>query len=154
VLLIVFRLEDDRYALDAARIVEILPFVGIRKLLRLPPLIAGLLNYRGAFVPVIDFSELACGRPALRRMSTRIVLAHCPEDEGETRLLGLVAEQATETLRCDAGDFVSSGIATKEAAFLGPVLITPGGLVQRIELDRLLPPAMREMPLEAFGRSQ
>jgi len=60
-LFLVFQLNDDRYALDVSQVVEVLPLVRIRKMLRSPPGIAGTINYRGAHVPVVDLSELALG---------------------------------------------------------------------------------------------
>ena len=73
---------SDRYALEAERITEVLPLVGLKKSIRAPPGIAGMLNYHGEFVPVIDLSELALGRPAPPRLSTRIILTYLLE-QGE-----------------------------------------------------------------------
>jgi chemotaxis-related protein WspB len=137
------RLGNDCYALDAASVVEILPMVNVRKILRPPPGIAGLLNYRGAFVPVLDLSQLALDRPALSQLSTRIILALFSGEDGSLRPLGLIAEHATETMRCEPSDFVSSGIINDDAPYLGPISMTPRGLVQRIELDRLVPATVR-----------
>jgi len=87
-LFLVFQLNDDRYALDVSQVVEVLPLVRIRKMLRSPPGIAGTINYRGAHVPVVDLSELALGRPAALRLSTRIILANCSEQEGKSQRSG------------------------------------------------------------------
>jgi chemotaxis-related protein WspB len=51
-----------------------------------------------------------------------------PEDEDI--LIGLIAENATETLRFDAADFA-------------PFAMGPRGLVQRVELESLLPARLR-----------
>jgi chemotaxis-related protein WspB len=143
VLCILFRLGDARYALDASSILEILPLVNLNRVLRPPRGIAGLLNHRGVLIPVIDLSELALGYPAQPRLSTRIILAQCSEADGTRQPLGLITEHATEAMRCEPQDFVSSGILHDDAQYLGPVSMTPHGLVQRIELDQLLPATMR-----------
>lgn len=141
-LLLLFQLGQDRFALDAGNIVEVLPLVSIRKTIRSPPGIAGTLNYHGILVPVIDVSDLLFGRPAAPHLSTRVVLANHVEETGTSRLLGLVIENVTQTLRCEAADLVSPGIATGDAAYLGRLVKGPGGLVQIIELGRLLPDSL------------
>ncbi len=143
-LFLLLQLGDDRYALDVSQIVEVLPLVRIRKMLGSPPGIAGTINYRGAHVPVVDLSELALGRPAAPRLSTRIVLANCSEQEGKSRLFGLIAENATETRRIESRDFAPSGIVNADAPYLGQIAMGPDGMVQRIELKGLLPASIRD----------
>src|SRR5688572_5758867 len=98
-LFLVFQLGADRFALDVATVAEVLPLVTIRPMPQAPLGVAGILNYRGAPVPVIDLSQLTMGRPAARRLNTRIVLVHYPDRHGAPRLLGLIAEKASETVR-------------------------------------------------------
>src|SRR6187399_2400232 len=105
-LFLVFEVAGDRYVLDVTQVAEVLPFVTITQIPQAPAAVAGVLNYRGAPVPVIDLSQLTLGRPAERRLSTRIVLVHYPGAEGQTRLLGLIAERATQTVRREKTDFV------------------------------------------------
>lgn len=133
---LIFRLDGDAYALEAARIVEILPLV---ETLRAPSASAGgagAINYRGVIVPVLDLAVMTLGRPSQRRLSTRIVLARCAQS-GE--LVGLIAENATQIQRIEPGEFRSSGRADQGASYLGPIALNPRGPIQRIELDHLLP---------------
>ena len=152
VLFLLFHLGEERYALDTGQIAEVLPLVGIRQIPHAPHAVAGVLNHRGAPVPVIDLCQLTMGRPAQRRLDTRIVVVHHCGDNGTTRLLGLIAERATETLRLDAAGFNPSGITNAATPFLGPVTTHARGLVQRIEVNQLLPPSLRDLlfrqPLE------
>ena len=142
-LFLLFQLGPDRFALDAAGIVEILPLVTMTPVPLAPPGVAGLFDYRGAAVPAIDLSALTLGRPAQRLLSTRIVLVRYPGADGH--LLGLVAERATATLRADPADFTASGIGNPATPYLGPVLADANGLVQRVDAAALLTPALREM---------
>jgi chemotaxis-related protein WspB len=143
-LFILFQLGGDRYALDAAQVAEVLPLVQVKKIPRAPAGVAGVFTYHGAPVPVLDLCELALGRPALARLSTRLLLVHYADASGARRLLGLVAEQATETLRREPKDFVASGVRSDGAPYLGPVVHDARGLIQWIEVDKLLPPAVRD----------
>jgi chemotaxis-related protein WspB len=93
---------------------------------------------------VIDLGELAMGRPSERRLSTRIILVDYTAADGAKHLLGLIAEKATETLRREPGDFAPSGVTSDAAAYLGPVTVDARGLVQWIEVKKLLPASVQE----------
>jgi chemotaxis-related protein WspB len=128
-LFLLLQLGPDRYAIAARDVVEVLPLVEIKRLPQTPPEIAGLFTYRGAPVPLLDLCQLAYGVPARARLSTRILLVNCQQG----RLLGLIAEGATAMLRCEPA-----------APWLGPVIRDERGIVQRIEWQQLLTPALRE----------
>ena len=140
-----FQLGQDRYALDTSQIAEVLPLVGITPILQAPPGVAGLFNYRGVPVPVIDLSQLTMGRPAQSRLNTRIVLVHYPDGSGGTRLLGLIAEKVTETVRRDKTDFMASGVTNDRAPYLGPVATDALGLMRWIDVESLLPASVRDV---------
>jgi chemotaxis-related protein WspB len=131
-----FRIGSESYALDTTQIAEILPLLQITRVPKAPVGVAGLINFRGRAVPVVDLSELMLGEPARPHISTRLILVHYGEN-----LLGLIAEQATETMRREAGSFTDSGIASGAAPYLGPVTEDGGRLIRCIEVQKLLPAA-------------
>ena len=136
-LFLLFRIGQDRYVLETARIAEVVPLVRMKHVPQGPFGLAGLLDYRGRPVPVFDVSQLALRQPAAIRLSTRIILVHY-SPEGLDQLLGLMVERATETLRREPADFVSTGVRSDGASYLGPVCTDDGGLIQWVEPDRLL----------------
>ena len=144
-LFLLFELGSDRYALDVQCVAEVLPFVGIQPIPHAPAGVAGVFDFRGSPVPVIDLSQLTLGRPAERRLSTRIILVHYPIGDGDTRLLGLIAERATRTARHAPTEFVATGVTTDGAPYLGPVATDARGLLQWVEVPVLLPPAVRDV---------
>ena len=144
-LFLVFDLGQDRYALDALQVAEILPLVDITRIPQAPPAVAGVFNYHGAPVPVVDLSQMALGRPAARRLSTRIVLVHYPDATGQRRLLGLIAERVTQTVRHEKADFVASGVSSEGASYLGPVATDERGVLQRVDVQTLLPAPVRDV---------
>ena len=144
-LFLLFELGADRYALDASQIDEVLPLVAIRAVPQAPREISGLFNLRGQPVPVVDLNQVTAGRPSTMRLSTRIIVSRYNDRDGRARLLGLIAERVTDTVRRDPGDFVESGITNPAAAYLGPVATTPGGMLQRIDVAHLLPQAISDM---------
>ena len=144
-LFLLFELDLERYALDVACIVEVLPLVAIKKIPQAPSGVAGVFNCGGKPVPVIDLSELILGRPARSRLSTRIVIVHYADNGGTVNLLGLIAEKATETLRRAPSDFQASGVVNGEAPYLGPITHDARGLIQWIEVNQLLPVPVRQL---------
>ncbi|MFA6986401.1 MAG: chemotaxis protein CheW [Arenimonas sp.] len=144
-LFLLFRLGKDRYAIDVRQVVEVLPLIAVKRIPQAPPAVSGALNYRGRTVPLIDLSQLALGRPAEPRLSTRIVMVDYPDGSGQSRLLGLLAEHVTDTMSCAASDFRDSGVSVPDAPYLGPVATDAQGLVQWIQIDQLLPGAVRDL---------
>jgi chemotaxis-related protein WspB len=142
-LFLLFELANDRYALDVSEIAEVLPLVHLKRIPQAPAGVAGLFDYHGSPVPAIDLSALTLGRPAESRLSTRLILVRYPDDGGEPRLLGLIAEHATDTMRRAAEDFVVSGVAGDQTPYLGPVATDATGVVQWIRPATLLPPAVQ-----------
>lgn len=143
-LFLLFQIGNDRYALDASRVAEVVPFLALKKIPQAPKGVAGLFNYRGLPVPAIDLSELTAGVPAAEHFSTRIIVVNYPDDTGRRRLLGLIAERATETVRRDSKDFVDAGVTVHGAPYLGPVMMDKQGVIQWVQEQRLLPDNVRE----------
>lgn len=138
---LLFQLGADRYAIEATRVAEVLPVLRIKALPDAPAGVAGLINYRGTPVPVVDLSAVALDRPSARSRSTRLVLVRTAAD----RLLALLAERATATIRLDPGAFAATGVRTAETAPFGPVATDRDGrLIQRLRLENLLPDAVRD----------
>lgn len=146
VLYLQFSIAEQRFALDVREVLEVLPRRALKPIAQAPAWVAGVLAHRGALVPVIDLSALSFGSPAPSRSSTRLVLVHYRGDPLRPDLpLGLVLEQATDTLRCPEHEFQPYGLDNDNAPYLGPVREDGQGLVQRIRIDDLLPDTVRQL---------
>jgi chemotaxis-related protein WspB len=150
-LYLLFSLGVDRYALAARDVVAVLPRVPVKTLPGAPAWVAGVFAFRGDLVPVLDLCQLSLGSPAIARTSTRTVLVNYRTADGRSRPLGLVLEQASDTLRCDADAFRDYGLSNPDSPYLGPVVETAAGLVQRIAIDQLLPEAAQALLFPAEG---
>jgi chemotaxis-related protein WspB len=144
-LFLLFQLGKERYALEANRVVEVVPLLELKPLPQAPKGVAGIFNFRGRPVPAIDVCALTLGQPAIERFSTRIIIVNYPDGRGTNHLLGLIAEHATEMLRKDVNDFLDSGVKLSEAPYLGPILMDEKSPVQWIYEQRLLPEPVRNM---------
>jgi chemotaxis-related protein WspB len=168
-LFLVFQCGQQRFALAATQVAEVLPVLPLKPIARAPAWVAGVFAHRGHIVPVIDVGALAFDQPAVARTSTRLVLVHyrteqnpiepspiepgptdhsqatVTSDPGEGRsgrqpqaLLGLILEQATNTLRCDPAQFQAYGLNNTQAPYLGPVREDAQGLLQWVRVQDLL----------------
>ena len=144
-LFLLFQLGNDRYALKAADVVEVVPLLALKELPQAPKGVAGIFNYRGRAVPAVDLCALTLGHPASERLSTRIIIVQHTDQHGKNHLLGLIAENATEMLRKEPNEFSDSGLRLNSAPYLGPVLMDPRGAIQMVHHQRLLPKPVREL---------
>ncbi|CAI8870662.1 chemotaxis protein CheW [Pseudomonas zeae] len=145
-LFLLFRIGSERYALRATEVAEVLPRLPLKPIARAPQWVAGVFAYRGAVVPVIDLSALTFGHPAEARTSTRLVLVNYRPDEAQpAQWLGLILEQATDTLRCHSQEFQPYGLDNRAAPYLGPVREDAQGLVQWVRVNDLLDDAVRTL---------
>lgn len=144
-LFLLFQLGKERYALQASRVVEVVPLLELKQLPQAPKGVAGIFNYHGRPVPAVDLCALTLGQPASERFSTRIIIVNYPDDRGISHLLGLIAEHATEMLRKEPNEFMDSGVTLSEAPYLGPILMDSQHPVQWIYEQRLLPERVRDL---------
>ena len=135
---LLFQIGADRYALESSGIIGVEPCVRLKHIPQAVTGVAGVFDYHGTPVPVVDLSAMALGQPSRESLSTRIVVVRY---EGE-RLLGLLAEKAVDTARYEEADFRDPGVDGEP--YLGRVITDPqGGITQRVELARLLTPEVR-----------
>ena len=141
--MLIFYIGNDRYALDTSHVVEVIPMVLVREVPQAPKYVAGVFNYRGTIVPTIDLCQLIKGSPSRSSLSTRIVMVNYRHADGSTSLLGLMAERVTDTLNQKDNELVESGFQPEEARYLGKMIVDDRGMIQHIQLDRLLPDSQR-----------
>jgi chemotaxis-related protein WspB len=159
-LLLTFTAGPNRYAINVARIVEVVPRVELRSVPHAPMFLAGLLGYRGNVVPVIDLCLLLDVAPCRDCLSTRIILVHdapdghnqskpdlgdASDDIGSLRpdrvrpsnLLGLIAEHVSDLSYLQPEQVMSVPVSVSEAPYLGAVVQTDQGIVQLIVVERI-----------------
>lgn len=144
---LVFHIGPDRYGIPLRVVQRVLPLMALKRLPLAPPAVAGLMNLHGQPVPVIDLARLAGASASAEHVDTRIVVADYHSPEGQVHALGLLAERVQNVQEIDESDLVDSGVTA--APFLGTVAgdgAAPGsgaGIVQLVELQRLLPADLR-----------
>ncbi|MEI7728815.1 MAG: chemotaxis protein CheW [Verrucomicrobiota bacterium] len=148
------QIGNDRYALEIRHVVEVLPRVHLKQIPQAARGIAGVFNYHGEPVPVVDLAAMALDLPARASLCTRLLVVQYPVAEGRTGLLGLLAEHATDTLRREPSDFQPPEVSPPQAPYLGPVTSDERGLIQWLKLEQILPPSVRDQLWQQAATAQ
>jgi len=136
-LVLLFYLGEVMYAITCEKVREIAPMVNLQKFPHTPDFFAGLFNYRGMIVPVIDLRQLIHGRACTHRLSTRIILIDYLKPDKTWAIFGLMAERVTEAVMKPEQDLIISNVSMQNAPYLGGVLMEKGAMIQYINVERL-----------------
>ena len=136
-LMLVFYVDKNLYAIESSRVVEVIPRVSYREVHHAPEYVMGVFNYRGSIVPVLDLCRLIQGTPSKGYLSTRVMMVNYPQPDGTLRCIGLMAERVIETLDKAETEFKEAGIQANEAPYLGGIITDKKGMIQRIRLEQL-----------------
>ena len=136
-LMLLLCLGEDRYVIGADYIVEIFPRINLKIIPHSKKYLAGLLNYGGVPLPVIDLSQIVIGKESNNAMHTRIILLQYTAPEKGRQSLGLIAEQIVQTEEIDPNTFIESGLQLGELPFLEGVLTKGNRSTQFISVPKL-----------------
>lgn len=92
-----FELDRDIFALDVAKVREILDSPTITKVPQTPEYLRGVINLRGSVVPVIDL-RLKFGMPGAQQTVNTCIIVVEIALEGEIVILGALADAVREVL--------------------------------------------------------
>ena len=95
-----FTLADEVFAVDVARVREILEITSITKVPQTPEFMRGVINLRGSVVPVIDM-RLKFGMTETERTVNTCIIVVEVEMEGETIVLGSLADSVQEVIEME-----------------------------------------------------
>lgn len=133
---VIFRLDQEYYALDIQAVQEIVRMQNITSIPGSDPWVEGITNLRGRVVPVVDL-RLRCGfEPSEATNETRIVVVSC-----EAGMVGFVVDAVSEVMRIPAAqvEHPSAIVSAPENSYLRGVAKLEDRLISLMELDGLLP---------------
>jgi chemotaxis-related protein WspB len=159
-LLLTLRTGKNRYAINVARVIELVPSVELTTIPHAPPFVAGLLAYRGKVITVIDLGLLFNNIPCRDCLSTRIILVndanndHNPEKAiagarrqrpscsradlpRDVRLLGLIGEQVSDLTAVQPEQVARAPMHLPQAPFFDGIVQTEEGIMQLIAVERI-----------------
>jgi chemotaxis-related protein WspB len=136
-LVLFFNLGDARYALKCERVREICPLVEIERVPHASECFAGLIQYRGRVIPVVDMRLLVHREPCRIRFSTRIIVVDFSKEKNSSKLAGLVAEQVTEAKYKPDDAFSPTKVSIRKTPYLTSVLAEKSGMTYLINAELL-----------------
>jgi purine-binding chemotaxis protein CheW len=95
-----FKLAEEAFALDVAKVREILDFTTVTKVPRTPLFMKGVINLRGSVVPVIDM-RLKFGMTETEKTVNTCIVVVEVAFEGETIILGALADSVQEVVEME-----------------------------------------------------
>jgi chemotaxis-related protein WspB len=144
-LMLLFYINNERYALPSQQVLEVIPLVNFTQLPHTPEYVVGVFNYRDSIVPVMDLSQFIAGKPCCEHLSTRIILVKCVHNQSssgleqqEPYILGLMAERVVETLHVSEAGLVDVNLQIGKVPYVGKMILDEQGIIQYLPIDYLL----------------
>lgn len=136
---LVFTLNGESFAIDILQIREIIEFGELTSVPMTPPTVRGVINLRGAVVPVIDLSARFGRGSACAGRRSCIVIAEV-ETEAGRQTLGVMVDGVSEVLEIPAADVEPAPAfgARIRTDFIAGMARVEGRFVILLEVGRVL----------------
>ncbi|MGB7541434.1 MAG: chemotaxis protein CheW [Burkholderiales bacterium] len=131
--LLVFALDEQRYALHLSAVDRVVPMVTVTPLPAAPDAVLGIFNLQGRIVPVFDMRRRfrLAGREI--RLSDQLIIAHTTR-----RWVALVTDAVGDVLDCPARDVVEAQRVLPGTDYVEGVAKLEDGLILIHDLDKFL----------------
>ena len=133
-----FKLGDEVFAVEVAKVREILDVTNITKVPQTPEFMRGVINLRGGVVPVIDLRLKLGMTCTVNTVNTCIIVVEITLDQ-ETVILGTLADSVQEVFDLE-GDQVEPAprIGTKlNTEFLKGMVRRNDSFIMILDIDKL-----------------
>jgi purine-binding chemotaxis protein CheW len=134
--LISFRIGEQEFCVDIMAVREIRGWTQATPLPQAPSYVRGVINLRGAVLPIVDLSArlgLGATEPSVRNVIIVVRIG--------TRLVGLLVDAVSEVLTATAEMIQPTPDVSCDAVkmFIRGILALDGRMVSWITLDKILP---------------
>ena len=134
-----FSLAGEEYGIDILKVQEIRGWAPVTKVPNAPPFVRGVMNLRGAIVPVIDL-RLRFGLDSMAYTKTTVVIVVTVQSASGSRIIGTVVDGVSDVLNPNAADIQPPpdfGTAV-HTEFISGLVTIEAGMVMLLDVDRLL----------------
>jgi purine-binding chemotaxis protein CheW len=97
-----FMLDNEVFAVDIAKVREVLELTNITKVPRTPDFMRGVINLRGSVVPVVDMRLKFGMPPTATTVNTCIIIVEIVHDD-EVTVMGALADSVREVMELEPG---------------------------------------------------
>jgi purine-binding chemotaxis protein CheW len=134
-----FQLAEETYAVGILRVREIIEYEAVTRVPKMPPSFRGVINLRGAVVPVVDLATgFGLGTSTVTKRSCVIILE--VENGGERLVIGVLADAVSQVIELPLTDIEPPpAFGTKiHVDYLKGLGKTAKGFVLILDMDRVL----------------
>jgi len=146
--ILVFTLDEPRYALNLAAVERVVRAVEITPLPKVPQVVQGVINVQGQIVPVVDIRKRLNLPARDLRPDDQFILAR-----SSRRLVALVVDAVVGVRALAEQDLVSAAQALPYAAYIHSVAREDDRLILICNLDQFLSPMEERMLAETSSES-
>lgn len=145
-LFLIFSIGPKNYTLSSRDIIEIIPNLICKD--NAPPnellYYAGLVNYHGTQLPIVDLCLLLNETACPKLLSSRIILIQPPQNCNYHGPIGLLAEKITETTKIDVPKKIDHD-SPQFRTFIESKISRPGKIIKLFDLEKILPDNLHEV---------
>lgn len=134
-----FNLAGEQYGIDILRVQEIRGWTPPTRIPNVPAFVRGVMNLRGAIVPIVDLRG-RFGLDTAAYSSTTVVILSMIREEAGDRIVGLVADSVSDVLDIHADQIQPPPHfgSSVQIEFIGGLVALETGMVMLLDVDRLL----------------
>lgn len=136
-----FLTGEDRYAVGILHIKEIIEYGSLATVPMMPACVRGVINLRGAVVPVMDLAARFGGAPSAISKRSCIVIVEVPGAEGEPKqVLGMLVDAVNAVVEIAAGDIEAApAFGTRiRPDFIAGIGKAGGKFITLLDIERVL----------------
>ncbi len=136
-----FELDQEYYCVDILRVQEILGYTEMTRVPNTPEFVKGVLNLRGAIVPVVDLrSRFSLTKTDLGKATVIVVLA--VKTANREKVVGIIVDAVSDVLNISKNDIkpVPETGTKVETEFLTGLGSSDSRMVMIMNIDNLLDP--------------
>ncbi|OPZ60215.1 MAG: Chemotaxis protein CheW [Deltaproteobacteria bacterium ADurb.Bin510] len=148
-----FKLQQEDFALDIAHVREVLDLTRLTRVPKAPDYVRGVINLRGAVVPVVDLNLKFGHGLTTETVHTRIIIGEVTVS-GELTTLGVIADAVQEVMELDEREIEPSPrIGTSlDTGFLKGMGRREDDFVMILDIDKVF--ATDGLTLDGLGLPQ
>ena len=131
--LLSFEVGNHRFALPAELVREVARAVAIAALPKAPPIVEGIINFRGTLVPVLDIRQRFGLPPAPLAPEQHLIIAHAGN-----RLIALRVDRALDLVVVDEDVIESAALVAPGIEYVAGIAKVADGLLVIHDLETFL----------------
>jgi len=141
-----FNLAGEQYGVDILKVQEIRGWAPVTRMPNMPAFVRGVMNLRGAIVPVIDL-RLRFELEAMEYTKITVVIVVTVRSATGSRVVGVVVDGVSDVLNVEGAELNVEGAEIQpppdfgtavNTEFISGLVTAEEGMVMLLDVDRLL----------------